>query len=227
MLVLGRNFRLPPLQITLSNTCCCAGACGCDTCAVICPCMCCPCCWSGAWTWLCGTAVVVAATLWACDFTCIGGCGATSVICCCCCVSCSAAGRDVIGTLVGCSLPGSWGGGVCRLAAFCTGGPLEGSYCCWLCFCPVSCTAWGVGGIPPARQGESQQEVNLRSLCFWNCATLKQVRKTNSAFWCTFTQKQGSLLPWAAIRHTYLGVSHTEQSETYFWVNVHRVVLSV
>lgn len=50
------------------------------------------------------------------------------------------------------SLAGSCGGGVCKLAAFCTGGPVEGSYCCWLCFCPVSCAAWGVGGIPPAKQ---------------------------------------------------------------------------
>lgn len=68
-----------------------------------------------------------------------------------CCENCKVEERAVAGTVAGGSLAGSCGGGVCKLAAFCTGGPVEGSYCCWLCFCPVSCVAWGVGGIPPAK----------------------------------------------------------------------------
>lgn len=52
--------------------------------------------------------------------------------------NCSAGGRGAAGRTAGGSLVGSCGGGVCRLAAFCTGGPVEGSYCCWLCFWPAS-----------------------------------------------------------------------------------------
>lgn len=63
----------------------------------------------------------------ACGSAVCGGCG-----------NCSAGGRAVAGRPAGASLPGSCGGGVCRLAAFCTGGPVDGSYCCWLGFCPAS-----------------------------------------------------------------------------------------
>lgn len=47
----------------------------------------------------------------------MGGCGG----------NCSAGGRGTAGRPAGGSLPGSGGGGVCRLAAFCTGGPVDGS----------------------------------------------------------------------------------------------------
>lgn len=74
-----------------------------------------------------------------------GGCvftGTGSGVCgsavCGCGGNCSAGGRGAAGRPAGGSLAGSCGGGVCRLAAFCTGGPVEGSYRCWLCFWPAS-----------------------------------------------------------------------------------------
>ncbi len=46
-----------------------------------------------------------------------------------------------------------------RLAAFWTGGPWDGSYCCWFCFCPPIWTDCGVGGMPPV-MGGGQDEGN-------------------------------------------------------------------
>lgn len=108
----------------------------------------CICCCS--WAWICECGFTVASTdppagtfTWAWSWP-PGWAVSTNCACC-----ESASGRPAIGRPPWGILPGSWGGGVCRLAAFCTGGPLDGSYCCWFCFCPAIWTAWGVGGIPP------------------------------------------------------------------------------
>lgn len=92
----------------------------------------------GTGSWLAGGTGTGGLGCWAFVATCscvggspIGGCGGY----------CSVGGRGAVGRPAGGSLPGSGGGGVCRLAAFCTGGPVDGSYCCWLCFCPASWAA--------------------------------------------------------------------------------------